>query len=69
MMRNATTRDTHARIASRNTTRKSDSAKTHMLSAFARTLLIENLRARANANFNHPQRARRANRGAVSLLH
>jgi hypothetical protein len=69
MMRNTTSNDSHARIASRNATRKRDSAKTHIPPAFAQTLLIENLRAHANENFNHPQRARRANRDAVSLLH
>src|SRR5690242_14057399 len=69
MMRNTSTNDAHARLASRNTMRKSDSVKTHMLSAFAKIQSIEKLHAHANANFNHPQRARRANRDAVSLLH
>jgi len=69
MMRNTTSNDSHARIASRNAKQNSDSAKTHMLPAFAQTPLNENLRRHANANFSHPQRARRANRDAVSLLH
>jgi hypothetical protein len=69
VMRMSATRDANARTASRLMKQKRDSAKTHTLPAFARIPTNDILVTRAHPNFRHPQRSRRANRDAVSVLH